>query len=116
MCLDGRDRQPSHYNLLDGLTNAHLHASASFKLLSGKEARKRLLKILGITKILGSSLFESQIFRLNCSIWEFQILNPVPLKITVLEVIFSESSTLNEFDILLDNHGNKMFQVSLKYF
>ena len=40
---------------------------------------------------------------------------PFPLKITVLEVIFCESSTLNEFDILLGNHGNKMFRVSLKY-
>ena len=62
MCLDGRDRQPSHDTLLDGLTNAHLHASASFKLLLGKEARKQLPEILGIPKILGSSLFESQIF------------------------------------------------------
>ena len=37
------------------------------------------------------------------------------LKITVLEVIFCGSSTLNEFDILLGNHGNKMLRISLKY-
>ena len=37
------------------------------------------------------------------------------LKISVLEVIFCGSSTLNEFDILFGNHGNNMLQVSLKY-
>ena len=63
MCLDESHGQPCHDTLLDGLTNAHLHASASFNLLFGKEARKPLLQILGIAKILGSSLFESQIFR-----------------------------------------------------
>ena len=37
------------------------------------------------------------------------------LKITVLEVNFCGSSTLNEFDILFSNHGNNMLRVSLKY-
>ena len=37
------------------------------------------------------------------------------LKITVLEVIFCGSSTLNEFDILFGNHGDNMLRVSLKY-
>ena len=66
MCLDESDGQPCHDTLLDGFITAHLHTFASFNLLLGKEARKPLLKILGIPKILGSSLFESQIFRLIC--------------------------------------------------
>ena len=37
------------------------------------------------------------------------------LKITVLEVNFSGSSTLNEFDILFGNHGNNILRVSLRY-
>ena len=37
------------------------------------------------------------------------------LKITVLEVNFCGSSTLNEFDILFGNHVNNMLRVSLKY-
>ena len=37
------------------------------------------------------------------------------LKITVLEVNFCGSSTLNEIDILFGNHGNNMLRVSLKY-
>ena len=37
------------------------------------------------------------------------------LKISVLEVNFCGSSTLNEFDILFGNHGNNMLRVSLKY-
>ena len=63
MCLDESDGQPCHDTLLDGFITAHLRAFASFNLLLGKEAGNPLLKILGIPKILGSSLFESQIFR-----------------------------------------------------
>ena len=37
------------------------------------------------------------------------------LKITVLEVNFCGSSTLNEFDILFGNHDNNILRVSLKY-
>ena len=37
------------------------------------------------------------------------------LKITVLEVNFCGSSTLNEFDILFGILGNNMLRVALKY-
>lgn len=66
VCAEMKEMGNLHDSLLDGFITAHLHAFASFNSLFGKEARKPLLKILGIPKILGSSLFESQIFRLNC--------------------------------------------------
>ena len=63
VCAEMKEMGNLHDSLLDGFITAHLHAFASFNSLFGKEAWKPLLKILGIPKILGSSMFESQIFR-----------------------------------------------------